>query len=134
MADDTGRDWDAMLADLERRQREARAMGGPEKLERRRAEGRLDARARVEHLLDPGSFRELGTLVGGFDFVGAENAGGLRAPGGGVWNSPATDLSDIYVTTGGGQDRVENGPGAGGLFHFNAGIKGVPEFFSRVGL
>ena len=39
-------------------------MGGPERLERQRAGGRLDARARVEHLLDGGSFVELGTLTG----------------------------------------------------------------------
>jgi sugar lactone lactonase YvrE len=44
------------------------------------------------------------------------------------------DLTDIYVTTGGGQNKAEYGSGAGGLFHFNTGIKGVPEFFSRVGL
>ena len=29
--------------------------------------GKLDARARIDHLLDPGSFQELGTLVGGDD-------------------------------------------------------------------
>jgi acetyl-CoA carboxylase carboxyltransferase component len=39
-------------------------MGGDERLARHRASSKLDARARVEHLLDPGSFRELGTLVG----------------------------------------------------------------------
>jgi acetyl-CoA carboxylase carboxyltransferase component len=40
-------------------------MGGDERLAKHRAAGKLDARARVAHLLDPGSFRELGTLVGG---------------------------------------------------------------------
>lgn len=39
-------------------------MGGPEKLGRR-PDGALDARARLDALLDPGSFEELGTLVGG---------------------------------------------------------------------
>jgi acetyl-CoA carboxylase carboxyltransferase component len=39
-------------------------MGGDERLARHRAASKLDARARVDHLLDPGSFRELGTLVG----------------------------------------------------------------------
>lgn len=39
-------------------------MGGPERLARQRAGGRLDARARVEALLDPGTFVELGALVG----------------------------------------------------------------------
>src|SRR4051794_14696821 len=40
-------------------------MGGDERLGKHRATGKLDARARVERLLDPGSFLELGTLVGG---------------------------------------------------------------------
>jgi acetyl-CoA carboxylase carboxyltransferase component len=61
---DTG-DWGALLEDLERRRARARAMGGPEKLARQRAAGRMDARQRVDALLDAGSFRELGTLVGG---------------------------------------------------------------------
>lgn len=59
------RDWEATLEDLERRRRHARAMGGPERLDKHRGKGKLDARARVERLLDPDSFRELGTLVGG---------------------------------------------------------------------
>jgi acetyl-CoA carboxylase carboxyltransferase component len=57
--------WDATLADLGRRRDAARAMGGEERLARHRAAGKLDARARVDRLLDPGTFRELGTLVGG---------------------------------------------------------------------
>ncbi|MFA5885542.1 MAG: carboxyl transferase domain-containing protein [Acidimicrobiia bacterium] len=60
-------EWDATLADLERRREMGRAMGGEERLARHRAAGKLDARARVDHLLDPGSFLELGTLVGGPD-------------------------------------------------------------------
>jgi acetyl-CoA carboxylase carboxyltransferase component len=40
-------------------------MGGEERLDRHRTSGKLDARARVARLLDPGSFREIGTLVGG---------------------------------------------------------------------
>jgi acetyl-CoA carboxylase carboxyltransferase component len=56
--------WKPLLDDLEDRRRVARAMGGPEKLTRRRDAGALDARARVAHLLDPGSFVEIGTLVG----------------------------------------------------------------------
>ncbi|MXW98525.1 MAG: acetyl-CoA carboxylase carboxyltransferase subunit, partial [Acidimicrobiaceae bacterium] len=56
--------WDATLEDLGRRQAEARAMGGPEKLAQRRAEGRMDARGRIDGLLDAGSFTEIGTLAG----------------------------------------------------------------------
>ena len=41
---------------------------------------------------------------------------------------------DIYVTTAGGDNREEEGPGAGALFRLNLDIQGVPEFFSRVAL
>ncbi len=40
-------------------------MGGSERLARHHAAGKLDARARLDHLLDEGSFLELGTLAGG---------------------------------------------------------------------
>jgi acetyl-CoA carboxylase carboxyltransferase component len=56
--------WGPTLADLGARRRAARAMGGPERLDRHRGQGKLDARTRVEALLDPGSFVEIGTLVG----------------------------------------------------------------------
>ena len=39
-------------------------MGGADKLAVRRAEGRLDARGRIDGLLDAGSFTEIGTLAG----------------------------------------------------------------------
>ncbi len=40
-------------------------MGGTERLARHHDKGKLDARARLDRLLDKGSFREIGTLVGG---------------------------------------------------------------------
>jgi acetyl-CoA carboxylase carboxyltransferase component len=58
-------DWKPMLDGLERRRSQARGMGGPDKLARQHAGGRMDARQRIAALLDPGSFAELGTLVGG---------------------------------------------------------------------
>jgi acetyl-CoA carboxylase carboxyltransferase component len=61
------REWDGVLDELASRRAASRAMGGEERLAKHRAAGKLDARARVEHLLDAGSFRELGTLVGGED-------------------------------------------------------------------
>ncbi len=58
-------DWQETLDDLERRRQHAWGMGGPERLAKHRDKGKLDARARIDHLLDPGTFREFGTLVGG---------------------------------------------------------------------
>jgi len=43
------------------------------------------------------------------------------------------DYTDIYVTTAGGDNRVLEGSGAGGVFRLNLGIQGVPEFLSRIG-
>ena len=40
-------------------------MGGPERLAKHHSQGKLDARARIDALVDPGSFLELGTLTGG---------------------------------------------------------------------
>jgi methylmalonyl-CoA decarboxylase subunit alpha len=58
-------DWDETLDDLNRRRQRAWAMGGAERLAKHSGQGKLDARARIDRLLDPGTFRELGTLVGG---------------------------------------------------------------------
>ena len=57
-------DWKVTLEDLAMRRQEARSMGGDERLSRHRAAGKLDVRRRIESLLDRGSFREVGTLVG----------------------------------------------------------------------
>lgn len=60
-------DWQEVLDNLEQRRAASRAMGGDERLEKHHNAGKLDARARIAHLLDPGSFLEIGTLVGGAD-------------------------------------------------------------------
>lgn len=56
--------WGPELAELEARLRFAAAMGGPERVERQHAAGRLTIRERIDHLADPGSFREIGRLAG----------------------------------------------------------------------
>src|SRR5882757_5995944 len=58
-------DWGDTLDELSRRRQQAHAMGGTERVARHHGKGKLDARARLEHLLDKGTFREFGTLVGG---------------------------------------------------------------------
>ena len=42
------------------------------------------------------------------------------------------DLTDLYVTTAGGDNKSEEGAGAGALFRLNLGIQGVSEFSSRI--
>lgn len=52
-----------MLDDFARRKEKALEMGGPERLARRKQQGHLNARERLEKLLDPGSFRESGLFA-----------------------------------------------------------------------
>ena len=52
-----------LIADLDRRRAAARRMGGPEKLAARAKRGQLNAQERLDTLVDPGSFVELGLLA-----------------------------------------------------------------------
>ncbi|HEV7254459.1 MAG TPA: acyl-CoA carboxylase subunit beta [Mesorhizobium sp.] len=52
-----------VLKELERRRAEARAGGGPARVEAQHARGKLTARERVEAFLDPGSFEEFDMFV-----------------------------------------------------------------------
>ena len=42
------------------------------------------------------------------------------------------DYADAYVTTAGGGNKAEEGEGAGALFRVDLGVRGVPEFRSRI--
>jgi acetyl-CoA carboxylase carboxyltransferase component len=63
-------DWSVLLDEFDRRIAAGRAMGGPDKLAKRAASGRLNARELIAVLVDADSFRELGTLVGGVSYHG----------------------------------------------------------------
>ena len=89
-------DWGETLDDLERRRQHALAMGGPERLDKHRGKGKLDARARIERLLDPGTFRELGTLVGG-----EIAADGLVVGSGSINGSPVMLGAEDFTTMAG---------------------------------
>ena len=52
-----------MIDDLMQRREAGRQMGGPERIERQRKAGKLTARARVDLLMDRGTFREYGLLA-----------------------------------------------------------------------
>lgn len=56
--------WKPELDEIARRAELAQQMGGPERIARARAAGRLTVRERIERLLDPGSFHETGILAG----------------------------------------------------------------------
>lgn len=56
--------WEPEIAELRRLQGLAAGMGGPEKVAIQTAKGKLTVRQRVADLLDPGTFREIGSITG----------------------------------------------------------------------
>src|SRR5260370_26573561 len=56
--------WQPEIDELRRREEMARRMGGPDKIKRQHDGGKLTVRERIERLLDPGSFHEIGAIAG----------------------------------------------------------------------
>jgi acetyl-CoA carboxylase carboxyltransferase component len=56
--------WLPEIEEIHRRRRLAEACGGPEAVAKHHAAGKLTVRERIDRLLDPGSFREVGKLAG----------------------------------------------------------------------
>ncbi|MEM7781162.1 MAG: carboxyl transferase domain-containing protein [Pseudomonadota bacterium] len=56
--------WAQELEELKKREALAEEMGGPDKVARQHGRGKMDARARLAALCDPGSFREIGKIAG----------------------------------------------------------------------
>jgi acetyl-CoA carboxylase carboxyltransferase component len=56
--------WKPEIEELRAREALAEAMGGTERVERQKAQGKLTSRERVRALLDAGSFHEIGKIAG----------------------------------------------------------------------
>jgi len=57
-------DWTPEIDELNLRREMAERMGGEEKVTRQHSRGKMDARARLAAIVDPGSFREIGKIAG----------------------------------------------------------------------
>ena len=88
--------WKETLEDLDLRRQRSRSMGGQDRLAKHHGKGKLDARTRLEHVLDKGSFREFGTLVGG-DIA----ADGIVAGSGLINGSPVMVGAEDFTTLAG---------------------------------
>ena len=56
--------WQPELEELKRREALAEQLGGEERVRRQHDGGRLTIRERIEKLVDPGTFHELGKIAG----------------------------------------------------------------------
>ncbi len=67
--------WDPELDELRRRTELAAAMGGEEKVARQHDAGKLTVRERIDALVDPGTFHEVGALTGRAEYDEGQLAG-----------------------------------------------------------
>src|SRR5437763_8381127 len=74
-------DWKPLVDDLRGRRERAFSMGGPELVARQRSAGKWPVRARIDALLDPGSFVEYGLLADSMDPQLQTDRGYLAADG-----------------------------------------------------
>ncbi len=75
-------DWQSTLTEYRCRIATGRAMGGAERVAKRRQRGQANAREIIELLCDAGSFHELGTLAGGYSYDGSPVAAADALVGG----------------------------------------------------
>jgi acetyl-CoA carboxylase carboxyltransferase component len=104
--------WRPELDELERRRRAALELGGPEKVAKHRAAGKLTVRERLEGVADPGSFVEIGSISG---FPQYDDAGRLVhfAPANIICGTARVDGRAVFVT--GDDFTVRGGANDGGL-------------------
>lgn len=70
--------WDKDIEELRRREALALEMGGPERVQRQRDNGRLNVRQRLDALLDPDSFHEIGAIAGAAEYDEAGELSSFR--------------------------------------------------------
>lgn len=103
--------WQDSVDDLRRREALADRMGGAEKLARQHARGKMDARARIAALVDPGSFREIGKTAGRGTYDDDGNLADL-APSNFIFGRadlagrPAVVSADDFTVRGGAADAA----------------------------
>jgi acetyl-CoA carboxylase carboxyltransferase component len=104
--------WKPELDELERRRRLALELGGPDKVARHKAAGKLTVRERIAALVDEGSFEEVGSIAG---FPVYNESGTLVSltPANVVCGRARMDGRPVFVT--GDDFTVRGGANDGGL-------------------
>jgi acetyl-CoA carboxylase carboxyltransferase component len=104
--------WKPELDELERRRRLASELGGPDKVARHRAAGKLTVRERIAGLVDDGSFEEIGSVAGFPEYDADGNLVALT-PANVVCGRARIDGRHVFVT--GDDFTVRGGANDGGL-------------------
>lgn len=103
--------WEKDVAELRLREALAEAMGGEERVARQHALGKLDVRQRVDALVDPGSFHEIGKIAGEARYGADNSLESFRASNfvmgrARVGGRPVVVLGDDFTVRGGAADAA----------------------------
>jgi acetyl-CoA carboxylase carboxyltransferase component len=114
--------WEAELAELRQRQALARELGGKDRVARQHAGGRLTVRERIDRMLDPGTFREVGSIAGKATYDAKGDITGF-IPGNCVFGRGTVDGRPVVIA---GDDFTLRGGSA------DASIKGKPKMSEEI--
>ncbi|WP_375175077.1 acyl-CoA carboxylase subunit beta [Pseudooceanicola sp.] len=90
-------DGSERIKPLIKRRGDVVAMGGPDKVARHHARGKLDARTRIDRLCDDGSFREIGS-ISGVGVYGADGELDHLSPANFIFGRARIGGRDVVVT------------------------------------
>jgi acetyl-CoA carboxylase carboxyltransferase component len=101
--------WKPELDELARREALAREMGGADKVKRQRDGGRLTVRERIDLLVDPKSFHEVGAIAGSAEYGAAGELTNLTPANcvfgrGMIDGKPVVVVGDDFTVRGGSAD------------------------------
>ena len=101
--------WQPELDEIAKRRALAMAMGGEDNVARQRKAGRLTVRERIELVLDPDSFEEVGSVAGKAEYDAAGTLQGLVPANcvtgrGTIQNRPVIVCADDFTVRGGSAD------------------------------
>ena len=94
--------FESLLSELDQRRAKALAMGGADKLAKRHAQGVLNARERIDYLVDAGSFVESGQLATSYrpEMMDKSPADGKVAGFASIDQRPIAVVSNDFTTLG----------------------------------
>ncbi len=107
--------WSPELERLELIRKLGKRMGGPEGIERQRSQGRLTVRERIDLLLDPTSFEEVGTIHGVSQYDDDDNLVSFR-PGSTIGGYGRIEGRPVIVE---GQDFTIRGGASDGAISYH---------------
>lgn len=103
--------WKPEIDHLRAREALAEQMGGDERVSRQKSQGKLTARDRVDALLDPGSFHEIGKIAGVADYAADGSLASFTPSNmitgrGRIEGRPVGVIADDFTVRGGAADAA----------------------------